>query len=169
MNSTKTSLEAQNLFQVNSFNGDVKLKDSAKSLDYEAGKTYDIYMYLFDVVNGKNIGGDDNQFHLRINILDSNDNSPVFSSSYFQVSIYENVTVGSLVTKVTATDKDGEANGKLKYFIMTNFYGSQFIINSTTGQIFLAAKLDYEEKIDKFPITICANDSSVDLLQTEKG
>lgn len=40
------------------------------------------------------------------NVLDLNDNAPVFERSSYTVEIYENVTVGTPVVTVTASDID---------------------------------------------------------------
>ena len=57
-----------------------------------------------------------------INVTDSNDNRPVFSipPGGYVASILENVTVGSEVITVAATDLDQGANQVITYSILTN-------------------------------------------------
>jgi len=41
-----------------------------------------------------------------INVIDENDNTPVFESNSYNVDVYENATVNTVVATVTATDRD---------------------------------------------------------------
>ena len=167
LNKTKTSQAAQDLFYVNENSGQVLRKENINHLDFEGGKSYDLYFYLYDMLNQQVLG--DEEFKLTIDILDVNDNSPVFAKDLYEVSIYENATIGSFVTQVTATDKDGISSGKITYYIMSNEYGKQFSINKTSGDISLASRLDFEKGVKKFPITVCANDSTNDPTQSVAG
>ena len=47
------------------------------------------------------------------NVLDLNDNAPVFDPMSYSNEIYENVSIGTIVLTVSATDLD---SGKLKQF-----------------------------------------------------
>ena len=69
-----------------------------------------------------------------IEILDRNDNSPVFLQSSYVVSIPEMMSIGSSVIAVTATDSD--ATSLLKYSILqsSNFYVDS-IYSSNTGVV----------------------------------
>lgn len=167
LNTTKTSQAAQDLFYVNAFTGNVRRKEDVKDFDHEGGKSHDLYFYLYDIIRKQVLGNQ--EFRLRVNILDVNDNSPVFANDLYPVSIYENATIGSFVTRVTATDKDRISSGKIRYYILSNAYGRKFAINGTSGDITLASTLDFEGHIEKFPITVCANDSTVDPTQIEQG
>lgn len=164
---TKTSQAAQDLFFVNSFSGEVKVRATAQNLDFEAGKTYDLHLYLFNPITRQAFGTE--TFMLRISILDVNDNSPVFNKNLNTASIYENATVGSAITTVTAKDQDGTANANIRYFILLNYYSDKFAIDERSGVITLASKVDFEANVGKYVITVCANDSAVDKLQTKTG
>lgn len=47
-----------------------------------------------------------------INVIDENDNVPVFETNSYNVDVYENATVNTVVATVTATDRD---SGKYKF------------------------------------------------------
>ena len=78
---------------------------------------------------------------VNITILDINDNAPVFSNSMYTSSILENADRGSVVIIVDAFDLDSGTNAKLNFSIQGN---TPFLINSTTGLIFLEFNIDYE-------------------------
>ncbi|XP_059080013.1 cadherin-related tumor suppressor-like [Tigriopus californicus] len=50
-----------------------------------------------------------------INVVDINDNKPVLKESVFEVNLLESVPVGSLVTKITAIDKDTGSENQLEF------------------------------------------------------
>ncbi|XP_035983153.1 protocadherin alpha-5 isoform X4 [Fundulus heteroclitus] len=85
---------------------------------------------------------------LTVNVIDVNDNTPVFSKSLYKVQIRENVTPGTFVIKLNATDLDEGVNSKINYFFIKT--GSMdpskmFDLNSETGEITVKGSLDYEE------------------------
>jgi len=41
-----------------------------------------------------------------INVIDENDNAPVFETNSYNVDVYENATVNTIVATVMATDRD---------------------------------------------------------------
>ncbi|XP_032076322.1 protocadherin alpha-5-like [Thamnophis elegans] len=93
---------------------------------------------------------------LVINVLDVNDNPPVFNQSVYRVKLLENTVSGSLVITLNATDIDEGINREISYFFtdslalhVTKIFG----INSDTGEIRVIGKLDYEEsKFYELPI-----------------
>lgn len=41
-----------------------------------------------------------------VNVIDENDNAPVFETNGYNVDVYENATVNTIVATATATDRD---------------------------------------------------------------
>uniref|UniRef100_A0A8C9W0Y7 Protocadherin 2 alpha a 3 n=1 Tax=Scleropages formosus TaxID=113540 RepID=A0A8C9W0Y7_SCLFO len=95
-----------------------------------------------------------------VNVLDNNDNSPVFSKSLYKVSVLENVPRGSRIIQLNATDLDQGLNGEILYSFSThgdkNIFNI-FEINSTTGEIIVKDYIDYEET-SAFEIRVQAQD-----------
>lgn len=89
-------------------------------------------------------------------ISDLNDNAPVFSLPYYSVALPEDVEVGTLVTKVHATDKDVGINRKIKYTFVDSF-NNHFKIASDSGIITLAKPLDREIRA-MYNLTVKATD-----------
>ncbi|KAM9849596.1 protocadherin alpha-13-like [Aulostomus maculatus] len=83
-----------------------------------------------------------------INVIDVNDNSPVFSKSLYKARVSEDAAPGSVVIKLNATDLDEGMNSKILYSFIKrgNIDPSNiFDINSETGEITVKGSLDYED------------------------
>lgn len=52
-----------------------------------------------------------------VNVEDSNDHSPYFTSPLYEALVFESAAVGSAVLQVTALDKDKGENAELIYTI----------------------------------------------------
>ncbi|XP_007544765.2 protocadherin alpha-8-like, partial [Poecilia formosa] len=98
--------------------------------------------------------------NVSVTVLDSNDNRPSFSQDVYQIEIYENASVGTIVTTVNATDPDEGTNGEIEYNIAKTLAPkiySIFELEKLTGQIKLKAALDFEES-EMYKIDIEASD-----------
>ncbi|XP_053812585.1 protocadherin alpha-13-like [Vidua chalybeata] len=97
---------------------------------------------------------------LVISVLDANDNAPQFNQSVYKVQLPESAAVGTLVTRVNATDADEGINSEVTYTV-TNLIppsGKYVIsINTNTGEIHLTAALDFE-KVSIYDFRIEARD-----------
>ncbi|XP_062281700.1 protocadherin-12 [Scomber scombrus] len=86
---------------------------------------------------------------LLVNVLDENDNAPVFSTSLYKASIKENNVAGYHALKVEAHDADLEFSGRVSYFIHNSSSPKtpmeSFSIHPTSGIISIEQPLDYEE------------------------
>uniref|UniRef100_A0A3B4AML1 Uncharacterized protein n=1 Tax=Periophthalmus magnuspinnatus TaxID=409849 RepID=A0A3B4AML1_9GOBI len=110
----------------------------ARPLDAEMQSVYNM---TIQVTDGSSLAT------VFIRILDSNDNSPVFSQSAYDVSVSEDVPVDTELLRVRATDVDERA--RLSFSI----YGSVdpasmrlFRVNPGTGVVYTADRLDYEAR-----------------------
>lgn len=88
--------------------------------------------------------------HLPVQVLDENDNAPVFSTSLYKASFKENNIAGYNALKVEAHDVDLELSGRVSYFIHNSFNEVEtkthsFSIHPTSGVISVQHPLDYEE------------------------
>uniref|UniRef100_A0A3P9L529 FAT atypical cadherin 2 n=1 Tax=Oryzias latipes TaxID=8090 RepID=A0A3P9L529_ORYLA len=92
-----------------------------------------------------------------INVTDVNDNAPVFRQSDRSVDISEDLTPGSLVMKVTATDQDGPINNLLRYSIVSGDPLQQFSIDHRSGEITVRTALD-REQTPHYSLTVQAAD-----------
>ncbi|KAM9495149.1 protocadherin alpha-2-like [Clarias gariepinus] len=98
-----------------------------------------------------------------INVLDINDNAPVFTEETYTVMLQENAPIGTTVIRLNATDLDDGSNGEIVYSIGNNLnrkIRELFEISPTTGEIIVKGVLDFEIK-DKYEIDIQASDKGV--------
>uniref|UniRef100_W5KN59 FAT atypical cadherin 3 n=1 Tax=Astyanax mexicanus TaxID=7994 RepID=W5KN59_ASTMX len=123
----------------------------ARPLDAE---TQSLYNMTVQVTDGTNTAT--TQVYIRI--LDSNDNTPVFSQPVYEVSVSEDTPVDTEILRIKATDKDERA--KLSYSI----HGSvdpasmrMFRINPGTGVMYTSDRLDYEARTQHI-LTIMVKD-----------
>ncbi|XP_069388159.1 protocadherin Fat 2 [Paralichthys olivaceus] len=92
-----------------------------------------------------------------INVTDVNDNPPVFGRGDYSTDISEDMTPGSLVMKVVATDQDGPINNLLRYSIVSGDPLQQFSIHHRSGEITVRTAVDREE-IPHYSLTVQAAD-----------
>ncbi|XP_070407735.1 protocadherin gamma-A2 isoform X8 [Nothobranchius furzeri] len=94
-----------------------------------------------------------------INVLDANDNTPVFSQPVYKAFIKENEPIGTAIVTVTATDADEGSNSRITYSLsaMTDQTHGVFKINKGSGDVELNGKVDYE-KTKSYQVIIRASD-----------
>nr|XP_032628416.1 protocadherin gamma-A4-like [Chelonoidis abingdonii] len=133
------------LLDVETRSGGVKYAELVleKSLDREEQAVHNLILTATD-------GGDpvrSGTTQIRVIVLDSNDNAPVFSQPVYKVSVWENVPEGSMVVTVKATDLDEGVNKEVKYSFqkITDKAPQMFHLDPKTGEITVVGKLDFEE------------------------
>ena len=92
---------------------------------------------------------------IKVNILDINDNRPIFTQDKYQANVIENSPKGTIIAQVKAIDLDSGLNCKVRYSMQT----PEFIINPRSGLITLSTdNLDRELYGDWLNLTIKAED-----------
>ncbi|XP_075377780.1 cadherin EGF LAG seven-pass G-type receptor 2 [Mycteria americana] len=128
--------------------------DVVSPLDYEVSKEFTLRIRAQD--GGRpplsNISG-----LVTVQVLDVNDNAPIFVSTPFQATVLENVPVGYSVIHVQAIDADSGDNGRLVYTLLETGAGFPFAINNSTGWIVVASELD-REAVDFYSFEVEAQD-----------
>uniref|UniRef100_A0AAY5EIG3 Cadherin domain-containing protein n=1 Tax=Electrophorus electricus TaxID=8005 RepID=A0AAY5EIG3_ELEEL len=83
-----------------------------------------------------------------INVLDVNDNIPVFSKSLYKARVHENAQPGTPVITVHASDSDEGMNGDIIYTFVNHDNGNvnAFAIHPEKGEIVVTGDIDYERK-----------------------
>uniref|UniRef100_A0A671U851 Cadherin domain-containing protein n=1 Tax=Sparus aurata TaxID=8175 RepID=A0A671U851_SPAAU len=82
-----------------------------------------------------------------VTVLDANDNAPVFSKAVYKASITENSAIGTLVTKVSASDADKGSNGEVTYVIGNSMDTVAKLFHiSSEGDVILDGAIDYERE-----------------------
>jgi hypothetical protein len=104
------------LFSIDALTGTVLLN---KSLDFDDSALPKRYTLTIMVADGSLREPRIAYTSLTINVLDSNDNAPVFSQSLYSASLLENATVGTFILAVKALDKDAMVNGLVVYSLVS--------------------------------------------------
>ncbi|XP_072252471.1 protocadherin alpha-3-like [Leuresthes tenuis] len=97
---------------------------------------------------------------INVNVLDVNDNSPLFSKSLYKVHVVENASNGTTLLALTANDLDEGVNGQIVYsFTERGRFNPEdkFSLNDETGEITVKCCIDYEEN-QAFEIRVQARD-----------
>ncbi|CAL8364079.1 unnamed protein product [Lota lota] len=112
----------------------------ARPLDAEVQSVYNMTLQVTD---GTSVA----TAQVFIRVLDTNDNSPVFSQTTYDVSVSEDTAVDVELLRVRALDADDRAR------LTFSIYGSvdpasmrMFRVNPATGAVYTADRLDYEAR-----------------------
>lgn len=131
-------------------------------LDFDKGKkSYNLTIKVTDRGNPPQEA--EEKAFVYINVVDANDNPPVFVPAVYNKDVSESVDPGATVTKVTAIDKDTGTNAKFTFSITDGDDADMFAItsdpnNGSIGIISTLLKID-RETIPKYNLTITATDS----------
>lgn len=105
-----------------------------------------------------------------VDVLDVNDNSPVFTKELYSSTLKENAPAGTVVIQVNATDMDQGANGEIIYSFgheVDSKLRNVFSVDANTGEIRVTGKIDFEES-KSYEIDIQASDKGQAPLTTDK-
>nr|XP_012151364.1 PREDICTED: uncharacterized protein LOC105663916 [Megachile rotundata] len=110
---------------------------------------YELYKVLSFKIVAQEVGPATNlstSVPITIFIRDINDNPPIFEEESYEITLSENVTAGSRVLQVHATDKDTGAFGSIRYTSITGEGSEAFTMDPDTGLITVAmgSSLDRE-------------------------
>ncbi|XP_069510276.1 protocadherin gamma-A10-like isoform X36 [Ambystoma mexicanum] len=114
-----------------------------KSLDREEQEVHSLILTATD-------GGDpvrSGTVRVQINVIDANDNAPVFNHSVYKIQVMENSPKGSVIGTIRATDIDQGTNSQVTYSFnkLKGNVLQKFDLDSNTGEISLLENLDFEE------------------------
>ncbi|XP_061090086.1 protocadherin alpha-8-like [Conger conger] len=115
-----------------------------KALDREKQPEIQLLLTAVDGGNPPRSG----TMQIIVNVLDVNDNPPVFSSSLYKVSIFENTPPGTSIITLNATDLDADTNGEIMYSFSKLEQGHTFdifTIDSHTGTVTVNGVIDFEQ------------------------
>uniref|UniRef100_A0A8C2JDF4 Cadherin-23 n=1 Tax=Cyprinus carpio TaxID=7962 RepID=A0A8C2JDF4_CYPCA len=111
-------------------------------LDYELMRRFTLTILARDG------GGEETTGRLRINVMDVNDNAPVFQKETYTGSLMENEQAPQQIVRARATDEDSPPNNILTYSIIyASQFRSYFSISVVEGYAVITVNrpLDYEQ------------------------
>ncbi|XP_061625935.1 protocadherin-18a isoform X2 [Phyllopteryx taeniolatus] len=127
-----------------------------RELDREVRSSYELQFTAFD----RGILSRTGTTLLKINVADSNDNSPIFDKSSYVINLPENAPVGTLLIDLNATDADDGTNAKIVYSFSSHVAPKimeTFKMNPDNGHLTLIARVDYETA-NSYDIDVQAQD-----------
>nr|XP_008177211.2 cadherin EGF LAG seven-pass G-type receptor 1 isoform X4 [Chrysemys picta bellii] len=155
-------------FYIHSFSGAI---DLINPLDYETIREYTLRIKAQDggrppLINSSGM--------VSVQVVDVNDNAPIFVSTPFQATVLENVPLGYSVLHVQAVDADSGDNARLEYELIDlspspgvvspgGETGFPFQINNSTGWITVSAELD-RETVENYHFGVEARDHGMPVM-----
>ncbi|XP_073429603.1 cadherin EGF LAG seven-pass G-type receptor 1 isoform X2 [Dendrobates tinctorius] len=139
-------------FYIHSFTGDI---DVIYPLDYEAVREYSLRIKAQDggrppLINTTGM--------VSVQVVDVNDNAPIFVSTPFQATVLENVPIGYSVVHIQANDADSGDNARIQYSLTDTPPNFPFVINNNTGWITVSVELD-RESVESYTFGVEARDN----------
>ncbi|XP_041701395.2 protocadherin alpha-3-like [Coregonus clupeaformis] len=137
-----------------------------KALDREAIRSHGLLLTAID--GGKPPKSGD--MRITVDVLDVNDNTPVFTKEVYSVLLKENSPLGTTVIQINATDLDEGSNGEIMYSFANDVGGrvrKRFDLDPITGEIIVKGVINFEEN-NSFEIDIQASDKGTAPLTTDK-
>lgn len=131
------------------------------SLDYESQHVHILTIQATD----RGIPSLSSTQTLTVEVLDVNDQPPVFQQQVYNVTVMENRERGEIIVTVTAVDMDSEENAAVSYSLLPSSGYELFMINSHTGQISTSTCLD-REICSSFTLRVQAEDSGTPSLSS---
>ncbi|XP_071953449.1 cadherin-23-like [Antedon mediterranea] len=145
--------ESSDTFSINTITGILSIKGNVV-LDYEMKNEYNITILAADMGSPSLVG----MMILNVQVMDQNDNSPVFINLPYQVSVAENVSVGANIFQVEAYDIDSEEFQPIKLSILEGNTNGAFIMDEMSGELFVNRSLDSETQ-SLYELVITATDN----------
>ncbi|XP_061091090.1 protocadherin alpha-8-like [Conger conger] len=127
-----------------------------KALDREKQPEIQLLLTAVDGGNPPRSG----TIQIIVNVLDINDNRPVFSSSLYKVRIFENTPPETSIITLNATDLDAGSNGEIVYSFSKLDQSrilDMFTIDPHTGTVTVKGVIDFEQN-NAFEIRAQASD-----------
>ncbi|XP_060698850.1 cadherin EGF LAG seven-pass G-type receptor 1 isoform X1 [Hemiscyllium ocellatum] len=149
-------------FYIDSVNGNI---DIINPLDYETTREYTLRIKAQDggrppLINGTGL--------VMIQVIDVNDNAPIFVSTPFQATVLENVAIGYSVIHIQAIDADSGNNARLEYRLVDTPPDFPLVIGNNTGWITVAKELD-REITEFYTFSVEARDNGIPSMTSSAG
>ena len=129
----------------------------ARELDYEVTSEYSLIVEYSD-------GAGHITVSVEVEVLDENDNSPIFPVVLYEATLSESAHVGSTVLTVFASDDDAGENSEMTYSILEGDV-NRFEIESLSGELTTAVLFDYEQEVE-YTFIVIASDGGDPMLTT---
>ena len=137
---------ASDIFSLDSTTGELTNQPGAV-LDYETQPMYQLTITATDGIFTA-------YAEVTVELVDVNDNPPMFTSSQYSTTIPESLSPGSSIAQVTVEDADTGSNAVIIYNIIDG--GGIFAIDSDTGVVVIEEEIDFETNRGPFVVQVRA-------------
>ena len=140
------------LFEIDETTGKITL---SSSLDYETARTHIFTVEaLMKKPSGKSILI--SSASVRINVLDYNDNKPVFSRRSYKATVNERSDNGTIVIPLSASDND--TSSQIHFTIIKSTpHDYPFVVDASNGIVSVQGELDYE-RVSEYELVVRVED-----------
>ncbi|TKS72829.1 Protocadherin Fat 2 FAT tumor suppressor -like protein 2 [Collichthys lucidus] len=122
-------------FSIDTFSGDLQL---VCPLDRERKEFYILNITVYDLGTPQISAWK----FVAVNVMDVNDNPPVFDQPRYVIRVPENTEVDSIIFTARAIDLDLDTSGNVKYSLLSST--DMFSIDEMTGEVTVTGRLDRE-------------------------
>lgn len=122
-------------FSIDIFSGDLQL---VCPLDREIKEFYILNITVYDLGTPQTSAWK----FIAVNVIDINDNPPVFEQPRYVIRIPENTELDSIIFTAHAIDLDADTSGNIQYSLLTST--DMFKIDELTGEVTVTGRLDRE-------------------------
>ncbi|KAF7649184.1 hypothetical protein LDENG_00145410, partial [Lucifuga dentata] len=137
-------------FSIGTFSGELRL---VCPLDREIKEFYILNITVYDLGTPQTSAWK----FIAVNVMDVNDNPPVFDQPRYIIRIPENTEVDSTIFKARAVDLDADDSGNVQYSLLTST--DMFRIDELTGEVRVTDRLD-REMTPRYDLLIEARDQA---------
>ncbi|CAL4149728.1 unnamed protein product [Meganyctiphanes norvegica] len=135
------ALHSDGLFALDSATGEIMV---ARPLDRELSVEHQLTVSCHD--RGRREHSDYSRVNIKV--MDSNDHAPVFLEHEINSKVNMGASVGTVISKVTAFDRDKGNNGRISYSISEGNRHGVFTIDESLGSIYLSQPLSQESSLE---------------------
>ncbi|XP_045885762.1 protocadherin Fat 2 [Micropterus dolomieu] len=122
-------------FSIDTFSGELCL---VCPLDRESKEFYILNITVYDLGTPQTSAWK----FIAVNVMDVNDNPPVFDQPRYVIRVPENTEVDSIIFTARAIDLDVDMSGNVQYSLLTST--DMFRIDEQTGEVTVTGRLDRE-------------------------
>ncbi|XP_077999715.1 cadherin-23-like [Glandiceps talaboti] len=135
-------------------------------LDYETRKQFNFQVLAYETHTAEYFNSTTN---VTVNLIDMNDNSPVFDQNPYNSTIDEHSPVGTFVVLLNATDADSGTFGEVTYKLQGGA-ANLFQVDSVTGNVTVldSKGLDRETTLDDMYMVIASANDGGDRTSTSQ-
>ncbi|KAK0160780.1 hypothetical protein PV328_008149 [Microctonus aethiopoides] len=135
---TKITGPGNEAFAIDPYTGVITVAMGSSILDREITSQLQLSIEARDE-NGQGLNG---IVPLIINLLDVNDNAPIFEKDTYEFTLNDNLTNFTMPAIIKAFDNDSEPpNNQIRYELVHGNYDNKFVLDNTTGELFIREQI----------------------------